>query len=458
MRDAIIHVACVVILAVTSAGAATITVDWSGSGDFTAIQAGIDAAGAGDTVLVMPGTYTGTANRNLDFGGTNLVLVSDGGRSATIIDCETAGCGFHFHSGEDTTSIVEGFTITGAAADSGAGAFCENGSGPRFEDCRFLDNTAQNLGGGLCCSASSPIVENCTFELNTADENGGSHGDGGGMACLSGSSPRVENTEFLGNEGRTNGGGLCADYAPVKCYGCTFAGNNILSYGYQGAGAALAHSDGAVFSGCAFIGNGTGSPAVGGGIYVTSTDITITSCSFIDNRAGNGGAIHFTDGSGGTVSGCTFAGNTTDWSACGGITCFFNSNPAISSCTFVDNEQDHIWCDDSSPTVTYSILAFAVDGVALRCMEGTETPDIHHCFVFGNDEGDTLCGGNFHDIINSDPLFCDRAGGNLMLCADSPCVVGATWPSYVGAHGEGCPACGSAAEPTRWGTIKALYK
>ena len=446
------------LLSAASANAATITVDWSGSGDHTAIQPALDAAIAGDTVLVLPGIYTGETNRNLDFGGKNIVLVSQSGFAATTIDCEGEGRAFAFYNSEDTTAVVLGFTITGGAADAGAGAFCLDGASPRFNACFFYDNRAQIQGGGLCCVGSSPVIENCIFESNTSDNDGGTQGMGGGMACVSNSHPRLENTVFLGNEARATGGGLYADNAPVRCYGCTFVENNVLYYGYDGAGAYLTYSDGAIFTSCTFIENGTASTAVGGGMQVYASNVTISSCDFFDNLGGNGGAIHFTSGSSGVVSGCTFAGNESVWSAAGGVSLVFSSNPAFSNCTFALNEGDNIWCDGSSPSVEYSILAFAVNGKAMRCLTGTETPHIHHCFVFANDNGDTLCGGNFHDIENANPLFCDGPGGNFTLCADSPCVVGATWPSYVGAHGEGCPACGPAVEPTRWGAIKAMYK
>jgi hypothetical protein len=446
------------VVTVSSASAATITVDWSGSGDYTTIQQGIDAADPRDTVLVAPGTYSGSENRDLSFGGVNLVLMSQAGYAATVIDCEDAGRGLLFGSGEDTTSVVLGFAITHAAADSGAGAFCGNGSDPRFESCLFLDNTAQMMGGGLCCLGSSPIIRECRFEENTADEDGSSDGYGGGLACLQGASPLIVDTEFVANAARYSGGGMYAYYAPLTCGGCTFVGNNVLNYGNEGGGAALTFSDGAAFAGCAFVGNGAAMAVVGGGLYVGSSAVTVTDCEFLDNVAGNGGAMDFAWEAGGTVSGCTFAGNTTVWGACGGVACYTNSNPTIINCTFADNRNDHIWCQESSPTIEYSILAFASPGLALRCTGGTETPHVHHCFLCMNAGGDTLCGENYHDIEYADPLFCDRAGGEFTLCENSPCLPGETWPSLVGAHGDGCPPCESGTEPTSWGAIKAIYR
>jgi len=239
---------------------------------------------------------------------------------------------------------------------------------------------------------------------------------------------------------------------------CTFIGNNVLSYSAHGCGGALIFSEGSSFTGCDFIENGMDETCIGAGLHVSSSTVTVTDCAFLRNWSGLSGGIHFIYGSGGTVSGCTFAGNATVWGACGAIGCYFGSNPTITNCTFADNEDDHIWCSDSSPTIEYSVLAFASPGLPVLCDQGTESPHVHHCFLCANAAGDTLCGGGCHDNITADPLFCDRAGENYTLCENSPCLPGATWPSLVGAHGQGCPPCESATEPTSWGAIKAIYR
>ncbi|MCK4680624.1 hypothetical protein KAT82_05830, partial [bacterium] len=93
---------------------------WAGTlhvpGDFDEIADAIAAAANGDTVMVHPGTYTGAGNRALDFGGKNLALLAAGGPEVTVIDCEGADRGLYFHTGEDNTSVVSGFTIRNGSA------------------------------------------------------------------------------------------------------------------------------------------------------------------------------------------------------------------------------------------------------------------------------------------------------------------------------------------------------
>lgn len=105
-------------LTVSPAYSATIHVP----SDQPTIQAGIDAAVGGDTVLVADGTYTGDGNRDIDFGGKSVVLKSANGPAFTIIDCEGTfddpHRGFFFHSNEDSTTVINGITIqSGFGAD-----------------------------------------------------------------------------------------------------------------------------------------------------------------------------------------------------------------------------------------------------------------------------------------------------------------------------------------------------
>lgn len=420
------------------------------------IQQGIDAAAEGDTVLVASDTYMGPLNRDLDFGGTNIVLVSEDGYESTIINCESSGRGFFFHSGEDTSSVVSGFTIANAVADTGAGAYCSAGSSPRFESCKFLDCTAQKRGGGLCCNASSPVVSYCQFTRNVALEVTRDDGYGGGMCCLSGSSPLIVDTSFNENEGRYGGGGLYSQASWPELARCQFIENRTGAYG-RGAGAGLETSHGASLTQCAFYGNGIWT-CVGGGLHVSSSTITVTDCAFRDNISGASGGMHVTGAASSTITGCTFVGNVGGWSAAGGLQCVLGATPTVTNCTFVGSDNHHVWLDTASPTFEYCIFAFSAVGLPIYCETGTETPNINHCFVFGNEGGDVLCGGNFSDIEYTDPRFCDVENGDVDLCADSPCLPGVTWANLVGSRDQDCNACGSAVEQRSWGKIKATYR
>lgn len=186
--------AAAIILPGSPAAALTIVVDAAGTGDYLAIQDGLDAAATGDTVLVRPGTYTGARNRALDFGGVRLHLWAPAGPESTVIDCGLAARGFNFHSGEDTTAVVRGFTVTRGTASQGGGIYCA-GASPLIEGCWLVANSA-TTGAGAFFASSSARLRGCVFRGNTASY-------GSGASFLS-SAVRVRNCTFCRNGG---GGG-----------------------------------------------------------------------------------------------------------------------------------------------------------------------------------------------------------------------------------------------------------
>jgi len=75
--------------------------------DQPTIQAGINAASDGDTVLVAPGTYF----ENILFGGKAITVESASGPAVTIIDGRLANTVVTFENGETRNSVLRGFTI-----------------------------------------------------------------------------------------------------------------------------------------------------------------------------------------------------------------------------------------------------------------------------------------------------------------------------------------------------------
>ena len=144
--------------------AITITVADSGA-DYTSIQAAIDAANNGDEIIVSPGTYL----ENINFNGKAITLRSasgdpadtiiDGGGSDTVVTCD---------SGETSTTVLDGFTITNGSATY-AGGIENDFSSPTVSNCTFSGNTTNDEGGGMLnYDNSSPTVTNCILSGNSA--------------------------------------------------------------------------------------------------------------------------------------------------------------------------------------------------------------------------------------------------------------------------------------------------
>jgi len=145
------------------------------------IQKGIDTVNEPGHMVVKPGTYTGTGNRDLDFKGKAITVRNIQPRDAytvtrTVIDCQgTAGNkhrAFYFHNGEESNSVVQGFTILNGYHDNGGAIYCNNSS-PTIKNCTIIDSTAVNYGGGIYCYGGSAWIINCTFSANIANGRGG---------------------------------------------------------------------------------------------------------------------------------------------------------------------------------------------------------------------------------------------------------------------------------------------
>jgi hypothetical protein len=279
----------------------------------------------------------------------------------------------------------------------------------------------------------------------------------------------------------------------------SFLGTNIYLVSEEGAGSTIidceqadrafmfgtGETDVSIVDGFTIV-NGDRQSSNGGAIYIYEASPTIRNCVFQQNAADGAGAVLCLYSSS-TISNCTFLDNTAAGSCGGALACSYSS-PTVTGCTFSGNaapsgsairmydssgsiddctivanstaEYGVIRFDVGSTTaITNTIVAFNTHGVPIMSLGGS-VPTITHCVVFGNAAGDSLS-GNYHDNLFVDPLLCDMYADDFSLCADSPCLPGSLenpWGEFVGAHDQGCAACGSAVEQTTWGVIKGMYR
>lgn len=92
--------------------------------DYPTIQEGIDACLDGDTVMVAGGIYSGPGNREISTAGKAIVVMGGEGAINTIIDGEGTYVGFNIANQEQSTTVIQGFTIRNVAS----GIMCDHTS------------------------------------------------------------------------------------------------------------------------------------------------------------------------------------------------------------------------------------------------------------------------------------------------------------------------------------------
>jgi parallel beta-helix repeat protein len=201
--------------------------------DYLTIQAAIDATVNGDIVLVGDGVYTGLGNKDLDFTGKAITVISVNGPTNTIIDCEDSGRGFYFHNGEGSDSIVSGFTIKNGLTTAqwpegcGGGIFCISSS-PVIRNCILTNNTAYEPGGGIALHDSSATIEDCVIADNDAHA-------AGGISLWESSSVNITNCIVSGNVAWNIDGAISVRRSTLALINSTVYGNTG-SWGIGGLG------------------------------------------------------------------------------------------------------------------------------------------------------------------------------------------------------------------------------
>lgn len=392
---------CVLLVMVAPCLASTHVVSPDGAGDFPTIQAAVNAAADGDTVLLTDGTFEGTGNRDVDFLGKAVVIRSLSGDPETcVISCDGSEVephrGFVFQSEEGPDSALAGLTITGGRVEYyGGGVLCAHPASPTITDCIFLGNIA-HTGGGLWAGSVSTVA-NCTFERNEATR-------GGGMAQAT--------------------SGLFID--------CHF-NKNLATYG--------------------------------GGVYIRSScSPTFEGCVFDDNLGSHsGGGFHIEQHCYPQLRHCTVLGNYSPIG--GGIYISIESSPSLLNCTIVENASVYtgiVTCGELCfPVIGNSIICNNLEGAAVTCWDSAAT--LTCCDVYGNAGGDwTDCLESQYGTegnICEDPLFCGDAHPDLphALRSNSPCAPDGN--PACGLIGAWDVACGpTAVRKATWGTIKGTFR
>lgn len=178
----------------------------NGGQPFCSIDAALGLATNGDIAVVHPGTYV----ENIDFDGEDIDLVSSQGPATTTLR----------GNGGQVVRIgpfgsIEGFTITGGFAPSGAGMVAI-GSGTIVRGNVFENNqqSGDGYGAAIAGSGGAPIIDGNLFESNSCN----SFQLSGVIGFIGQANPTIVNNVLRFNPCRAMNLTLSVDMHPVVAF------------------------------------------------------------------------------------------------------------------------------------------------------------------------------------------------------------------------------------------------
>ncbi|MEW5924850.1 MAG: right-handed parallel beta-helix repeat-containing protein, partial [Candidatus Zixiibacteriota bacterium] len=407
--------------------------------DQPTIQAGVDAAASGDTILLKPGIYTGDGNNNIRLYDKSLVIIGTAGPDSTIIDviesnqyaffCDitideritfdlsdvsitNASCGIYSYYGIITFNLenVVIHNCTGWAINVFGGSVNVN-----VNNCEISNNI-----NGISSEIGEVFIGNSDFYYNS----------GTAMGICAYNYP--SDTTLIATKCRFVGNNMAiAKFSPGRVDSCTFDSNQV-SIGGEGiySDCNFTHTmQSVILMGCcrtmavynSVFETNYGNIARIGDMPSSPSSILFDNCQFSYN---NGGVSEYGMGARSIrMYDCTYIYNDSPV-----VITFCPSRSIIENCTFAYNSNGAIRVKDYYEDHSIANNIFYNNSYAINA---DTYLDSSYQFYFGccdvySENGDQYIGIPDHTGINgnisADPQFCDLVTDDYTINLFSPCA------------------------------------